>query len=171
VRAPRGRPPARFRSLPIAPRRTEGESIDQRGRQALLCIALLWGLAVASPALAEDVALEAIPAHSTDGVYRLVWSAPGPVVLEEARSADFASARVVYRGDDRASVRTGRSDGTYHYRLRAIGSDAQATASVRVEHHALPRAFAFFGVGLVVFASTVALVARGAEAEEGDDVG
>ncbi len=145
----------------------------QRSREAsrrLRALALAFALCAASPASAEGFALSVAPERSTDGVYRLLWSGDVPVEIEEARAPDFGDARVIYRGADRSSVLTGRSDGTYHYRVSALdGESAEiATASVTVEHHPLSRAFAFFGVGLVVFGCTVALVARGAD-EEGSD--
>lgn len=130
-------------------------------------LALLGTLAASGSAAGADaLALEAVPERSSDGVYRLRWSAEAPVVLEESRRADFADARVIYRGSDRSSLQSGRSDGTYHYRVRALDGAAAARTAVTVEHHALPRAFAFFGVGLAVFVCTTALVVRGAGDEE-----
>ncbi len=133
-----------------------------------LGIALSMPLAV--PASAENVAtLSADPARSTDGVYQLEWTASGPVRIEESAEPDFRDVAVVYEGTDRATTLSGRLDGVYHYRLRSPAQPGAAAGApsevppVRVEvvHHPLSRAFGFFLLGLVVFASTVGLVLFG----------
>ncbi len=116
--------------------------------------------------------LTASTSQSSDGVYQLSWEFGGPAVLEESSSADFGDARVVYRGQDQATTLTGRSDGTYTYRLRTgDGSIPSEPVQVDVEHHPLGRALAFFAVGLFVFAGTIVVVVRGAASEGKDAVG
>jgi hypothetical protein len=123
---------------------------------------------VVGPAGAAEIALEVEPLLSHDGVYALSWTAPGEVVLEEARDPSFAEVRVVYRGADKGTVLTGRSDGVYHYRVRPVAGAGGpgASVTVEVEHHPIGRALGFFAVGLFVFVSTIVLVARGPEGGE-----
>jgi len=136
---------------------------------------VLLGLARGAHGAVVDLVIE--PPVSHDGVYQLSWSAPGDVLLEESTDSSFDRTRIVYEGADRGTVLTGRRDGRYHYRLRSDGAPASeaVTASVRVEHHPIGRALAFFGVGAFVFVSTIVLVARGPEggpdgaSDPGDD--
>jgi hypothetical protein len=140
-----------------ATRRRPDFEPSPRARTARLAAVLL---AIAPLAAAAQVDLSASPESSSDGVIQVRWSGADGVVLEESRRPDFADAREVYRGTDRSTVLTGRIDGAYHYRLLALdGSDPIAPdVNVEVAHHPLPRAFAFFGVGLFVFVCTTALV-------------
>lgn len=110
--------------------------------------------------------LEAAPALSTDGVVVLSWQPAGqPVVLERASRADFRDARVLYRGTDGASLRSGLSDGSYHYRVAPLIEGAagpwSGPVTVRVEHHQPRRAWALFALGALVFVSTLALILGG----------
>lgn len=125
--------------------------------------AVLAVLALAPGAGAEG--LEVQPEHSTDGVYRLRWHAEGEAVLEESRDPGFADVRTLYRGTDNAAVLTGRSDGTYHYRV--LGADGReiGTATVTVEHHSVGRALGFFSVGAIVFGATATLIVVGGRKE------
>lgn len=135
---------------------------------ALGFVGLLAAWLSAAPAGAAEVALDVTPLLSHDGVYALSWTAPGEVVLEESRDPSFAEVREVYRGADKGTVLTGRSDGVYHYRVRPIGASGGRDARVTVEvaHHPVGRALGFFAVGLFVFVSTIVLVARGPEGGE-----
>lgn len=116
-----------------------------------------------SPAAnAADWSLNAAPAVSNDGVFRLTWDAPvDTVTLQQSSRADFGDARTVYRGTDRATVISGQRDGAYHFRLLDVAGEPAARVDVTVAHHPLARAWAFFAVGLGVFVATIALVARG----------
>lgn len=131
---------------------------------------------------AERVELIARPPVSADGVYQLSWNLEGAIdrelLLEESREPSFLETRVVYRGPDRATTLTGRSDGAYFYRLQpstpsSMPSDGESVplaatmAHVVVAHHPLPRALGFFVVGFIVFAATVGLVLRGPESASG----
>jgi len=133
-----------------------------------LALALLLALAP----VATATALEVRPDVSTDGVYHLTWAGDGVEerVLEESRDASFEGLRVVYRGTDTAAVLTGRSDGTYHYRVRRPDGGTSDTVQVTVEHHSLGRALGFFTAGAVVFLATVGVVVGGRIEEAlGDD--
>jgi hypothetical protein len=60
---------------------------------------------------------------------------------------------------------TGLPNGRYTYRIRVVENASpgpwSTPASVTVAHHSLIRAFSFFGVGLLVFLATIALILRG----------
>jgi hypothetical protein len=106
---------------------------------------------------------------ATAGFYQLNWSGVPPgghVELVEANDPTFARYRVLYRGADTAKVVTGRSDGTYFYRIRLIGDSQRAdqwssSVKVAVKHHPLSRAIAFFIIGALVFVLTLAVIVHG----------
>lgn len=125
----------------------------------LVVLALLAGGAAAEP----PVVLEASTEVSDTGHYRLSWSAGDgvAVTVQESSTADFAHARTIYRGPERATVLSGRLDGTYYYRARADGGPWTAPLVVEVRHHSLTTAFAYLGVGAVVFLATAALIVAG----------
>jgi len=143
----------------VSTRRRPDFEPPARAGTAWLAVALLVAAPFSAAAQAE---LSVSPASSSDGVYQVRWTGDGAVVLEESRRADFADAREVYRGTDHSTVLTGRSDGAYHYRLLALDGSGPIAPDVAVEvaHHPLPRAFAFFALGLVVFVCTTVLVLR-----------
>jgi hypothetical protein len=92
----------------------------------------------------------------------LRWSAESAIELEEARSADFNEARVIYSGSDRARVMSGKPDGDWYYRARAQASNSFSnTVNVTVSHHPIGRAFAYFAVGSVVFVATLLTILGG----------
>ncbi|WP_026279652.1 fibronectin type III domain-containing protein [Thioalkalivibrio sp. ALJ16] len=123
-----------------------------------LLLALLWlPLAVqAAPAF------DAPPERSTDGGFTLSWEAAGAVALEQAAGPDHGDARIIYEGHDTSTVVSGLPDGEYRFRLRASDADDWSdTATVRVEHHSLARAFGFFVLGGVVFLVLIVAILRG----------
>lgn len=131
---------------------------------------LLWlvsGSALAAPVLSADGDV------ASAGYYRLSWSqdgVPGVYELQEAQRSDFGHARTLYRGPDRATVLSGRSDGMRWYRVRdlpADGAPGDWSAPLRVEtrHHSLTRAFGFFAAGVVVFLATFGLILTGGRME------
>ena len=131
---------------------------------SILCFGFASGVRAQDSA---DWTLSAHPAESSDGVFQLRWEGgEGAVALEEAQRADFSDARVLYVGEDRAALLSGRASGVYHYRLRAGDRAGSVLADVQVDvsHRSLSTAFTFFGVGLVVFLATVALVVSGSRA-------
>lgn len=131
-------------------------------RAALLCwLATATGPGVAAPVLASDTDT------ATAGFYRLTWETDARrVELQEAATPDFRAPRVFYEGADRATVISGKPDGTWYYRVRALdGTDSGAWSpvlAVRVEHHDLSRALTFFAIGFTLFVATAATVMRGA---------
>lgn len=122
-------------------------------------------LAAAMPARAVE--LSADTRVATAGYFQLSWNADSAVVVEEARNADFAGARVIYEGADNARVMSGKPDGDWYYRARAAapGSEFGEALEVTVRHHSLERAFGFFALGAFVFLATLALIVTGSRTE------
>ena len=87
------------------------------------------------------------------------------VELQEATDSEFSDATTPYRGPDRATVISGKPNGTWYYRVRA-SDDAQAgpwsrAVSVTVDHHSLSRALMFLSLGVIVFVATATMIIRG----------
>ena len=138
-----------------------------------LALALLIG---SGPLSAREAPTPAPPSLTTDveiataGFYRLTWDASAENVsfeLQEAATASFDDPRVAYTGPDLATTFTGRSDGTYYFRIREVIADGHSpwseVVTVQVQHHPLQRAVIFFALGALVFLATLALVLRGAD--------
>lgn len=149
------------------------EKLSASGRRQNRGIGLVGlGLALA-PLPVSAIALQVDPAMSTDGTAQLSWAADGRVVtLQRANDVGFADARVIYRGGDSASLRTGLRDGVYHYRVRARDADGRtepwsAPVTVTVRHHDALRTWGLFGLGAGVFAATLGLILSGARREAG----
>ncbi len=129
----------------------------------LLCVVLLAspGVSLAAPSLETDTPL------ATAGYYQLQWDGTGATdhELQESPRADFSDPVTLYRGSDRATMLTGRPDGEYHYRLRALHEDGPGpwsnTLRVEVRHHPLSRALLFFAMGALVFLATLAAILAG----------
>lgn len=151
-------------------RRVTGERWSRRirvrasmrpGMIALLTL-MLVGPVSAVPALRADSDV------ATAGFYRLTWDAgleSAAYELQEAKRADFADARSLYRGPDLATVLSGKSNGDYYYRVRVVDAERSSAWSepvhVEVRSHSLPRALTFLVLGALVFLATVLLIVRG----------
>lgn len=123
---------------------------------------------LAPPTLSADTAV------ATAGYYRLSWTPPDAAAplafeLQESSAPDFTGAVIAYRGPDRATTHSGRADGDYHFRVRALAGDVAGAWStpviVQVRHHSLLRAGLFFALGALVFVATLGLILRGARPE------
>ena len=116
----------------------------------------------APPQLAVDNPL------ATAGFYRLSWvTEAAQVELQEAMDPAFHDPVTLYTGPDRASVLSGRPDGTRYYRVRGMNATPgrwSESVRVTVEHHDLRRAFLFLALGFSVFVAILATVVRGATA-------
>lgn len=129
----------------------------------VLCVLLLAssGAGLAAPTLEADTQL------ATAGYYQLQWDGADATdhELQESPRASFNDAVTLYRGTDRATMLTGRPDGEYHYRLRALHEDGPGpwskTLRVEVLHHPLSRALLFFAMGALVFLATLAAILVG----------
>lgn len=124
---------------------------------------------LASPSLQTD------SVTATAGFYRLSWEHPATTApldfeLQESLSADFAGAKPVYTGPDRATSHSGRADGDYHFRVRALDGERSSAWSpavtVQVRHHSFLRAGLFFALGALVFVATLIVILRGNAPEE-----
>jgi len=116
------------------------------------------------PVLTTDTEL------ATAGYYQLSWQPgldgashkPLRFELQQSATADFRSAKTIYRGPDRASVVSGQPDGDYYYCIRAMSDQATTPWShpiaVKVQHHSLGRALGFFATGAAVFFITLSFI-------------
>jgi len=135
-----------------------------------ILLALLFCLLV-TPASAEKApAVNASTAIAEAGNYRVSWQTETDHTLfqiEESTSSTFKPSRIIYQGEDSASIVSGRSNGNYFYRARILdkqlepASDWSEPVRITVEHHSLQRAFTFFAIGLVVFIATLLVIIRG----------
>ena len=128
-----------------------------------------------------------IPVLTTDtqlvtaGYYQLSWQ-PGLVgasnkvtgfELQRSATKSFRLIKTIYRGPDRASVISGRPDGVYYYRVRAIYSDQTISGwskpvQVRVQHHSLQKAWLFFTAGALVFVITLLFIVVSSYRKDGE---
>lgn len=128
------------------------------GVLAILLAAAPLSAAYGRPELNSDMAL------STAGYFRLSWhdEAGADFKLEQAQSGDFGNARLLYQGQDQATVISGLANGHYYYR---VGNTATGQWSdpleVEVKHHGLARAFGFFTLGAVMFLATLGVLVFG----------
>jgi hypothetical protein len=189
------------RILSTARRREPGPRLSKRGGAAvkLSFLALTYfaacatlaaqAIAPAGDAPAAPVWI-APPVQSTAGYFSLSWrdsdsKANSRFELQEAANAEFENARSLYRGPETASTISGKANGDFYYRVRIIARSAREVEaadvtplsawsdvhSVRVEHHALSRAFAFLLLGAAVFLSTAVLILRGYAKERDAEAG
>lgn len=123
-----------------------------------LCAVPAWPTA---GALTTDVAA------ASAGYFQLAWQVDEPVRLVESRSATFEESRSIYDGADTARLMSGKPDGDWFYRLEAVGSGAVVAGPIRVRvaHHPIRRAVAFFGLGAAVFVATLGLIVAGNRAD------
>lgn len=134
------------------------------------CVVVFF--AISLPVSAAPPELESDSAMATAGYFQLTWKQPGDVsneteyILEEASEPEFSGAKILYRGRDTARHVSGRSDGTYYFRVRnTLDTDSTESWSnvtkVEVSHHPLSKAFTFFALGAVVFVATLVVVITG----------
>nr|WP_242472616.1 hypothetical protein [Ectothiorhodospira mobilis] len=155
-----------LRNLPALPR-------------VILTVLLLPALSPAWGATQETPVLESTSTEARAGYYQLKWSLEDEAgvdrfILQEADSSDFASPEVFYEGADRATVISGRRDGTAHYRVRAVFEDGHRSPwspplEVKVHHHSTVQAFGLFFIGGIVFFATAGMIAAGSRAQRRAD--
>jgi hypothetical protein len=130
---------------------------------ALACLLLLAFIVNAQPSppnlsVDSDIA--------TAGFYRLSWEPPaGQVELQESADPVFRDPATRYVGHDSATLISGKPDGQWYYRVRALSDthtgDWSNTVAITVNHHSLVRAVLFLSLGIIVFITIVLLVIRG----------
>lgn len=108
---------------------------------------------------------------ATAGFFRLQWETQAKQVeLQVATSPDFQNPTTAYIGPDRATVISGKPDGTLYYRVRALDTPQPSSWSesviVEVRHHSLPRALMFLTLGFLVLLITVTMIVRGVRKEK-----
>ena len=143
-----------------------------------LCIQLIIGLMLAcSLPVNGTQLLNSVPRLSSNiavasaGFFRLNWETDAKLVeLQEAKNPSFQDPHSVYFGPDRATVISGKSNGTWYYRVRAANDTQTGPWSepvpVVVAHHSLSRALAVLSIGIVVFLATVLMIIRRTEKSE-----
>lgn len=102
------------------------------------------------------------------GFFRLSWETDAESVeLQQATGSDFRKPITVYIGPDRAAVISGKPDGAWYYRVRAVNNSRAGPWSepvtVAVAHHSLSRALMFLTLGVIVFIAIVLVIVRGSE--------
>ena len=131
---------------------------------------LIWFLLLYSPFLVWGAGpqLESDTQVSTAGYYRLQWNDEQATdfVLEESQHPSFDQPKILYNGPDTARVVSGRADGDYFYRVKAVNDTAgqgewSDVIRVQVSHHPLSRALMFFAIGAVVFLATLITIIHG----------
>jgi len=107
------------------------------------------------------------------GQIKLIWQIADSLLaadlhyfeLQQSREASFADNRVLYKGSDLASFISGLPDGDYYFRVRTLTESTPGqwsdTLHLKVNHQSLELAFTLFGLGAVVFISTVILILYG----------
>jgi hypothetical protein len=146
---------------------------SQLSRISFLC-PWLWVVLLFCPAVLHAEAPAPSLSVSSDvaraGYYQLLWALDEADVahyrVEEAADPQFRSAELLYEGADRATVISGRGDGTFHYRVQAMLADGARSpwseaSTVRVEHHPFNQAVFLFLLGAVVFIATIGLIVAG----------
>jgi hypothetical protein len=133
------------------------------GAVAILIAVTPLSAAYGRPQLGSDMTL------STAGYFRLNWEdeAGADFKLEQAPSSDFNDARVLYQGQDKATVISGLANGHYFYRVGNTGTGQWSDPlEVEVKHHSLTRAFAFFSLGAAMFLATLGVLVFGSRRQQ-----
>lgn len=101
---------------------------------------------------------------SANGHVKIEWdhSEGGLIEVQQSESETFETARIIYRGADKATFVSGLENGTYYYRVREHDGAWSAPATLTVRHHSLRLAIILFMLGAIVFALTVFIVVKGA---------
>jgi hypothetical protein len=127
----------------------------------LLLTPFAGNIVAAAPRLTADSQI------STAGYYRLSWTSDtaDKFILQENVTPSFGSPRTLYTGLDTATVISGKSTGTYFYRVGARSESGRTEWSeitrVEVAHHSLSRALLFFVTGFIVFIAILLVIIRG----------
>lgn len=134
-----------------------------------ICLWPQFASAAASGAPAAPV-LQSNTELANAGYYQLKWHLPSGretvFEVQEAARSTFQDPQQVYRGRDLARVLSGRPDGEYYYRVRAVSDQGvpgpwSNSVHVRVDYLPLSRAFTFFGLGALVFVATLFVILEG----------
>ena len=118
-----------------------------------------WGLAVPQFSNHDNLSNSVI----SDGAITLEWNSEGIIVLEHARSKEFAKPWLRYRGDDQSSVLTGLAEGEHFFRIKEEGEDTSwsRVLPVQVEFVDLTLMYFLLAVGGAVSLLTVGVIIHG----------
>jgi len=177
---------ARVTDVAISTMRIDTDGVERTSRGAvppgrtLLVASVLTALvsvAPASPGQSAAPSLEVTATGRTDGHATLVWAPAGDesrspeFELQSSTSAGFSPSIRCYLGPDRASFRSGLTEGLHHFRVRERSGDGGAwgpwseTVTVEIRPYALETAWMLFGAGALLVASVLGyLVTANAEA-------
>lgn len=107
---------------------------------------------------------------STDGTVDLSWRVDGadeePMSFELEETGQNGDRVLIDAGSHLAAALSGRDDGVYRYRVRAVTKRGTTgpwspPIDVRFEHHSLALALSLFALGATVFVATAGLVLLG----------
>lgn len=125
----------------------------------LVGYSITGNLAPAQPKVHSDSIL------ASAGYFQLTWQDPTTdhFLLQQANNPTFTDAVSLYQGSDRARVISGLADGDYFYRVQGQDGSWSEPLKVRVQHHPLDKALAFFGLGAAMFVALVAVLLTGTQ--------
>ena len=126
---------------------------------AVLAGGSYWGLAVPQFSNHDNLSNSVI----SDGAITLEWNSEGIIVLEHARSKEFAKPWLRYRGDDQSSVLTGLAEGEHFFRIKEEGEETSwsKVLPVQVEFVDLTLMYFLLAVGGAVSLLTVGAIIYG----------
>ena len=118
-----------------------------------------WGLAVPQFSNHDNLSNSVI----SDGAITLEWNSEGIIVLEHARSKEFAKPWLRYRGDDQSSVLTGLAEGEHFFRIKEEGEETSwsKVLPIQVEFVDLTLMYFLLAVGGAVSLLTVGAIIYG----------
>ena len=118
-----------------------------------------WGLAVPQFSNHDNLSNSVI----SDGAITLEWNSEGIIVLEHARSKEFAKPWLRYRGDDQSSVLTGLAEGEHFFRIKEEGEETSwsKVLPIQVEFVDLTLMYFLLAVGSAVSLLTVGAIIYG----------
>lgn len=134
-------------------------------------ISLLLFLCATHAQATTPIELKSGTTLATAGYFQLIWSwpdAPADInysLMEITAANKNSNGHEIYDGPDLASVISGKPNGTYRYRVRAIDALHNVVAqsnqiAVVVAHHSLLRAWLIFSLGAFVFVAILVVVQR-----------
>jgi len=126
---------------------------------AVLAGGSYWGLAVPKFSNHDNLSNSVI----SDGAITLEWNSEGIIVLEHARSKEFAKPWLRYRGDDQSSVLTGLAEGEHFFRIKEEGEETSwsKVLPIQVEFVDLTLMYFLLAVGGAVSLLTVGAIIYG----------
>ncbi len=140
-----------------------------RASSILLLSGFIFAACLFSPVQASvspSVTLATDTEIATAGFFQLHWESEhsGAWQLQESKHANLEDYKVIYTGPDLARIISGKSDGSYYYRIVAANNPAAHMSNivtVTVAHHPLTNAFVFFIIGAFIFLAILVSILKG----------